>query len=124
MSVSDVDEVTLDLAGLQVNKDLKVEEVVQDLGVLNLAKDEDRVNDDGYISSNSSENLSFAPKDEALAGKDDKDEDDDDDDDERILEPLVIVNEKQAQPEVKFVSRGPVYLDTQTPRLQSNNLYS
>ena len=50
----------------------------------------------------------------AFTGDDDKEEEDFDD--EKILEPLVIVDDEQTKPGVELVSRGPVYLDHQTNR--------
>ena len=58
-----VEEVTLNLAGLDVNQ--KVQEVkVKDLKVVINDEESGRgsSNDDGYISSNSSENLSVKGK--------------------------------------------------------------
>ena len=108
-----------------------------------------QASDDGYISSGSTENLAptgdkteevqqvevvkeitektEAEKEETREKedvekkvKDNDDDDDDDDDDEKILEPLVIIDEKAAtvQPGIEFISRGPVSIDQFDHRFQ------
>ena len=93
---------------------------------------EEEKEDDGYNSSSSTENLAVVENKEKIKDDDDvkvkveekvKDEEeekvkDEDEDDEKILEPLVILGEKSGGPEVEFISRGPVSIDTPDNRFQ------
>jgi len=110
---------------------------LQDLSVDIQQVKNDKVDDDGYISSSSADenvNKSLKKKkkkgemeeedlvslDEAVGGLNiDDNKDDDDDDDEKILEPLVILQEKKVEPPlVEFVSRGPVTIEHSDRRFQ------
>ena len=91
---------------------------------------EEEKEDDGYNSSSSTENLAVVENKEKVEEEIDikvKDKEkvkveekvkDEDEDDEKILEPLVILGEKSGGPEVEFISRGPVSIDTPDNRFQ------
>lgn len=80
-----------------------VDQLVQDVKHLEIKEETDKV-DDGYSSSSSE------PKDVSLCQNDDnKEKDEESEDDERILEPLIVVEDKPTEVSpVEYISRGPV----------------
>ena len=125
-TVDPLDELLNNLETLKVGQENKLE----------VGGKEEEKEDDGYNSSSSTENLAVneikgnvtKKNEDEEKVKDESDvkvkneekvkDEDEDEDDEKILEPLVILGEKSGGPEVEFISRGPVSIDTPDNRFQ------